>query len=399
MGIVCTHVYAQSQLSPEITSWITTGNNSANFDAQFSILEQVQYTDEHVFLSCSGIPTYDVGPWDDPALGTNQNFVFSITRTPQPAGNPESLQQGRIGVWSNGISVYSPINKASYQFKDTWHFDEVSKIEEETPCDGWVYENGEYYTYSTASCLYDAATDNAHAPIVGYAFDGYPIYGGLGFANADGTGGVVRMRSSYQLRNISERHTLPDGSELPESLWGPEVNNYFPLGRFVEDYVYTAGSGDLDEHNGRFCVTPEYPNGTYAYFVTVDAAFNPAFPYVIGDSFYGKVTDGNIGEFAGHNQIDAAATTYASVGVSGIIDIMLYPNPATDYFHVYILPGYENNIAARLIDMSGNVVFQELNWQPGVNYPIDVRSMNSGMYILQLVSGNASVTHRCIVRN
>ena len=37
----------------------------------------------------------------------------------------------------------------------------------------------------------------------------------------------------------------------------------------------------LDQNNGRFCVTPEYPNGTYAYFSTVDkASFEPTFPYI-----------------------------------------------------------------------------------------------------------------------
>ena len=46
---------------------------------------------------------------------------------------------------------------------------------------------------------------------------------------------------------------------------------YF-LGYFREDYVFTTNADEtyLDEHNGRFCITPEYPNGTYAYFCTVD---------------------------------------------------------------------------------------------------------------------------------
>ena len=40
-------------------------------------------------------------------------------------------------------------------------------------------------------------------------------------------------------------------------------------GFFVEDFVFTD-NGDLDKHNGRFCVTPDYPNGVYAYFATID---------------------------------------------------------------------------------------------------------------------------------
>ena len=46
----------------------------------------------------------------------------------------------------------------------------------------------------------------------------------------------------------------------------------FPNGFFIEDYTYTKVNDEtvLDENNGRFCVTPEYPNGTYAYFTTID---------------------------------------------------------------------------------------------------------------------------------
>ena len=38
----------------------------------------------------------------------------------------------------------------------------------------------------------------------------------------------------------------------------------------VEDHTFT-GTETLDEHNGRFCRTPEFPNGVYAYFMTVDS--------------------------------------------------------------------------------------------------------------------------------
>ena len=39
-------------------------------------------------------------------------------------------------------------------------------------------------------------------------------------------------------------------------------------GRYVQDYSYQEGSGDLDECNGRFGVTMEYPQGTYYYMIT-----------------------------------------------------------------------------------------------------------------------------------
>ena len=55
-----------------------------------------------------------------------------------------------------------------------------------------------------------------------------------------------------------------------------------PMGTYIEDYEYTEGYGDLDQYNGRFCVTPEYPNGVYAYFATIKgSAGEPKFPYFV----------------------------------------------------------------------------------------------------------------------
>lgn len=71
------------------------------------------------------------------------------------------------------------------------------------------------------------------------------------------------MKSSYRLRNITQRHTLPDGTQLNSSLYGPDVSAQFPLGAYMEDYEFVENLGDLDRSNGRFVVTPEYPNGTY----------------------------------------------------------------------------------------------------------------------------------------
>ena len=61
----------------------------------------------------------------------------------------------------------------------------------------------------------------------------------------------------------------------------------YPSGTFIQDNIFDAAVGDLDEHNGRYCVTPEYPNGTYAYFATIDATGDPVYPYFVGRSFFG----------------------------------------------------------------------------------------------------------------
>jgi len=136
-----------------------------------------------------------------------------------------------------------------------------------------------------------------HSPILGWAYDGNPIYGPYGFSNPDGTGSVKRLRSGYSLVSKENR---------------PNERDY-PLGYFIEDYEY-SDNGDLDIHNGRFCVTPEYPNGVYAYFCTigtVDPAFKnyrkPQFPYIIGDSFKSRPIDFN------YSNIDQVDFDYSEV--------------------------------------------------------------------------------------
>ena len=128
--------------------------------------------------------------------------------------------------------------------------------------------------------LYDAdglyvIDSTQHSPILGFAYDGYPIYGAYGYKNTDGTGGITRIKSSYQLKNMTSRVN------------GPPVNNTYFLGYFKEDYEYISNNNSdyLDDHNGRFCVTPDYPNGTYAYFCTVDENWNSAYPYAVGPHF------------------------------------------------------------------------------------------------------------------
>jgi hypothetical protein len=76
---------------------------------------------------------------------------------------------------------------------------------------------------------------------------------------------------------------------------GPAVSTTYPIGSYCEDYAWlSSNGGDLDQYNGRYCVTPEYPSGTYAYFVTVTSAGVAAFPYYIGIQYYGAPATANL---------------------------------------------------------------------------------------------------------
>jgi len=121
---------------------------------------------------------------------------------------------------------------------------------------------------------------NVHSPIIGYAYDGNPIYGPYGYNNPlDSTSGVDRMLTSWRIKNRRDSD-------------GPDEATY-PLGTFIADYYYQHRFGDLDENNGRYCITPDYPNGVYAYFITVSAGGTPVFPYILGERFYSIPVESN----------------------------------------------------------------------------------------------------------
>lgn len=146
---------------------------------------------------------------------------------------------------------------------------------------------------------------DAHSPIIGWAYDGNPIYGPYGYSSI--TGGQIRLMKSGYL-NVSS--TLTD---RPNPL-SSEGKPLYSEGFFVEDYSYQK-AGDLDEHNGRFCITPEYPNGIYAYFTTInpndlesDLPFRgyrkPQFPYFIGNKFRSNPIDYNFNKHSNQDNID-----------------------------------------------------------------------------------------------
>ncbi len=148
----------------------------------------------------------------------------------------------------------------------------------------------------------EAAAPWKHSPILGWAYDGFPIYGPYGYADPSNRASEVkRIKSSFRLRNIDKRDALPKWAlahhaglteQLTAAQQGPEINAAFPLGRYIEDYEFVEGLGDLDVHNGRFSFTPEYPAGIYAYFTTIDDEGKSAFPHILGMQYYGETTSG-----------------------------------------------------------------------------------------------------------
>jgi arylsulfatase A-like enzyme len=198
---------------------------------------------------------------------------------------------------------------------------------------------GDSVSYDSPTNTYSETPNGTHSPILAWVFDGLPLYGPYGYDKPlDPTSGVRRMVSGYQERdgtnnstnlNTTGRLTLPTWIPRNESLltnptrtnplaanqYGPAVDATYTLGHYLEDYAYkgdlsgltlydetiaatrdfnTGTDFDLSEYNVRWCVTPEFPQGTWAYFSCIATDGTPVFPYNIGRYYYGTRQGENV---------------------------------------------------------------------------------------------------------
>lgn len=378
---------------PEVTSWLqNTTLTNPSYPTLVSNCQLVQYSATQVYVSCTCIPGYAIGPWTgNPNTPANQNFVFKITRNPvQNTGTATAIGLGHIGVWTNGVSIFNVSDAMSYNNAGVWYrnayFWEGPGFD---ACLGHPQQQGEYHHHVSPTCLYNDADSTHHSPIIGYAFDGFPVYGAYAYTNVNGTGPIKRMTSSYADTTTNLRAN------------GPAVSSTYPAGCFIQDFQYVAGSGDLDARNGRFCVTPEYPSGTYAYFVTIDNNRNPVFPYTFYGSYYGVVQSGNTGPGGGHVTITETTTVYTPV-TTGIdeqnkdIKFQLMQNPVYNYAFIYFDPASKNNIKGTLYDSKGTLIRTIENMQPSIEYTLDMSDFAEGIYILNLEAGDKRVTQKIV---
>lgn len=326
--------------------------------------------------------TDNMGKWQNPGSAVAQNTTHRFPRTPVVPATPYvSPKVGEIGVLTNGIMIYGLGDAYSWNGTTNtqmggagiWNR-EVGLgegVSLDTAFGAHPQNQGIYHSHTTPYRLYKNVATSTHSPIIGWAFDGYPIYGPYGYSSAnDATSAVARMKSGYSLRNITTRTTysvIPGGGG-PTSQAGPAVSATYPIGTYCEDYEWLASNGgDLDENNGRTCVTPEFPGGTYAYFVTVDAVGKAVFPYYIGLYYHGKPDTKNYpaGPMAGNGittptYLSSCRLPVGTVGIGEVINknahLEVFPNPALD--GSFAIKGNNHRfVKVTVINMYGQVIY------------------------------------------
>lgn len=440
--LLCTgSIYAQD--TARLSSWIVNttnimghyyvkGNSTPIAMTDLANVQKVQYSTDWVYINATGVPAYVTGPFLDgnPSTTTSQNAIFRFPMNPtKNTGNATSTTAGNIGNFINGVGLFDYRDGVSWsngtgklaggplggQGDRVWNRDAVVAEKEGFDCAKGHPAMGNYHHHQNPSAfdldkvevsnvcdLYAAdglyvINETKHAPLLGFAYDGYPIYGAYGYKNADGSGGITRIKSGYQLRSITVRTHSADGTDVTD---GPAVNATYPLGLFREDYEFISHAEEdyLDEHNGRICVTPEYPNGTYAYFCSVDEIWNSTYPYAVGPTFYGNVTGGKV------NSINEAVTEYTGGGMTSLNplsdeDIILFPNPSGDLVAIQLPMVQQGNYHIQVIDMKGQMLQETYLWQGSTIAYIDTRSLYSGNYIVRVALEGTVINKKLMVNH
>jgi len=147
-------------------------------------------------------------------------------------------------------------------------------------------DNNDELSYSVTGYFKDLQssfndTNSTLSNIIGWAYDGNPIYGPYSIVDPENISSGIKTMTSGYTKNVSNVYDRPSISD-------------FPLGFFVEDYSFNNQNGTLDKNNGIFAKTKDFPNGVYAYYASIDAITGePQFPYFIGNSFRSNTIDEN----------------------------------------------------------------------------------------------------------
>jgi len=321
-------------------------------------VHEVSFSDDWVYIRTTGLGSHVMGPWYldlaktnlFPNYPSNRATLYRFPRNPVVPTAKTLTGLGAIGYFVDGVAMFDSRDAFSYSVANgadaspgttyagdgIWNRDayvnegvtfDAANAHQAGPQYHYHanppalrHQLGDHVDHDPATNSYtENASNPRHSPILGWVRDGHPIYGPYGYSDPLNPHSAVRRMISGHLKRdgshgstrlaVTGRTTLPTWAaaaqgrpmSLTSAQFGPPVSSQHPLGHYLEDYDYKGDLGmtqgidfDLDLHNGRYCVTPEFPGGTYAYFVCIEVDGTPVFPYNIGRTFYGSPTGSSV---------------------------------------------------------------------------------------------------------
>ena len=131
---------------------------------------------EHLVMRSQGYPNHPTALFPNsgnPNTIRVQDFTFRIPLVPRRADTITRLPMGPIGVALNGVVFFNPFEQGGMNavegYSEVWL----------DSCCGHPQQTGVYHYHKFPTCVKSPFPDDGrrHSPVIGFAFDGYPIHG------------------------------------------------------------------------------------------------------------------------------------------------------------------------------------------------------------------------------
>lgn len=171
--------------------WINTTNKTWDETQKVKVDGNVSWTNASWKVSESGdmrmlvgngLPSHTTGVYpisssdDAYSYDRNPNSIKEVSLNIEVPINPIILDNpecvgGEVGVMLTGVPLYNAFDAGGRDAVAT---------EIQDSCEGHPQAAGQYHYHGPSDCLKDASKEDEHSDLVGYAFDGFGIFGTRG---------------------------------------------------------------------------------------------------------------------------------------------------------------------------------------------------------------------------
>jgi hypothetical protein len=162
-------------------TWDSTAKATVDGDVAWKNYRyEIKAEDGKRKLIGNGLPSHHTGVFpvapDSNAFKYDRNpnhinesqIEFALPMTPQLADVPSCLTPGPIGVMETGVAIFDGLDA---QGKD------AAAHEVQDKCDGHPERTGQYHYHNLSRCIDENHVAGKHSELVGYALDGFGIFG------------------------------------------------------------------------------------------------------------------------------------------------------------------------------------------------------------------------------
>jgi hypothetical protein len=143
-----------------------------------------------------------------------QKFSFSLPANPQLAPKA-GCAPGAVGIMLSGVSIFSAIDAPGR---------DAPAHEAQDSCNGHPQVTGAYHYHNLSNCIEDKHEANEHSTLLGYAVDGFGIFG------MAGEGGTI-----LDSKDLDECH-----GHIHEIMWDGKLVQMYHY-HATADFPYTVG--------------------------------------------------------------------------------------------------------------------------------------------------------------